>query len=122
MFCPGQLTISAFHCLVFAFSFVQYRTCKVPEDRPGKKSAICFQVRFFFSFSSMRSWSSSVVNFNLGPLGRGAGSGMPVCPTTLGAPPTSSRRITFALGSESGRRWWWCVGGGWGIVEEIDCA
>jgi len=47
-----ELTISSDQTVVFALNFVQYLTCKVPELRPGKKSAICFQVRFFVSFSS----------------------------------------------------------------------
>lgn len=80
------LTISSVQTVVLALSFVQYRTCRVPELRPGKKSAICFQVRFFFSFRSTSSWSSSGVNFNFGPRGRGAGGGMPCAPTTLGGP------------------------------------
>jgi hypothetical protein len=66
----GELTISSVQTVVFALSFVQYRTCSVPELRPGKKSAICFQVRFFFSFKSTSSWSSSGVNLSLGPRGR----------------------------------------------------
>lgn len=51
----ASLTISSFHSFVLALSLVQYRTCNVPDDRPGKKSAICFHVRFFCSFSSMSS-------------------------------------------------------------------
>lgn len=79
-------TISSVHTVVFALSLVQYRTCNVPELRPGKKSAICFHVRFFVSFNSTSSASSSGVNFNFGPLGRGAGVGIPGWPTTLGGP------------------------------------
>lgn len=82
----GELTISSVQTVVFAFSFVQYRTCRVPELRPGKKSAICFHVRFFFSFKSTSSWSSSGVNLSFGPRGRAAGGGIPSCPTTLGGP------------------------------------
>lgn len=80
------LTASSVHTVAFALSFVQYRTCKVPLVRPGKKSAICFHVRFLFSFSSMSKLSSVGVNFSFGPRGRGAGDGMPGCPTTLSAP------------------------------------
>lgn len=50
-----QLTVSSVQFVVLAFSLVQYRTCNVPEERPGKKSAICFHVRFLFSFSSIKS-------------------------------------------------------------------
>ena len=46
------LTVSSVQITVFALSFVQYRTCKVPLVLPGKKSAICFHVRFLFSFNS----------------------------------------------------------------------
>ena len=70
-------TISSVHTVVFALSLVQYLTCNVPELLPGKKSAICFQVRSFVSLSSTKSASSSGVNFSLGPFGRGAGSGIP---------------------------------------------
>jgi len=79
------LTVSSVHCVVLALSFVQYRTCSVPDERPGKNSAICFQVRDLFSLRSTRRASSSGVNFSLGPRGLGAGGGMPGWPTTLGA-------------------------------------
>lgn len=75
-----SLTVSSVHCVVFAFSLVQYRTCSVPDDRPGKYSAICFQVRALFSFRSTNKESSSGVNFNFGPRGRGAGDGIPPSP------------------------------------------
>jgi hypothetical protein len=69
-------TVSSVHCVVLALSFVQYRTCSVPEDLPGKNSAICFHVKDLFSLRSTNSVSSSGVNFSLGPLGRGAGDGI----------------------------------------------
>lgn len=72
----GILTVSSVHWVVLAFSLVQYLTCKVPEDRPGKNSAICFQVNALFSFKSTRSWSSSGVNLSFGPRGLGAGGGI----------------------------------------------
>lgn len=99
-------SVSSVHCVVFAFSLVQYRTCKVPLDLPGKKSAICFHVKLLFSFRSTRSVSSSCVNFNFGPRGCSAGAGIPGCPTTLGAPPPaavpSSRLIILEGGPVSG--------------------
>lgn len=108
-FCWRKLTVSSDHCVVFAFSLVQYRTWRVPLDRPGKKSAICFHVKLLFSFRSIKSWSSSGVNLSFGPLGRGAGGGIPICPTTLGAPPallSPSRRIILFGGPVSGSLWW----------------
>jgi hypothetical protein len=80
----NDLTVSSVQTTSFAFSFVQYRTCSVPLVRPGKKSAICFQVRFLCSFSSTSNASSSGENLSFGPRGRGAGSGIPGYPTTLG--------------------------------------
>ena len=74
------LTVSSVHCVVLAFSFVQYRTCRVPDDRPGKYSAICFQVSALPSLRSTSFASSSGVNFSFGPLGLGAGDGICCCP------------------------------------------
>lgn len=85
-----MLTMSSVHTIVLALSLVQYRTCSVPELRPGKKSAICFHVKFFVSFSSTSRASSSGVNFSFGPLGLAAGSGMPGWPTTEGGPWSSA--------------------------------
>lgn len=93
---------------------MQYLTCKVPEDRPGKNSAICFQVNALFSFKSTRSWSSSGVNLSFGPRGLGAGCGIcaifdgpatfegpaiPICELPPG-PMTGSVRAIF-----EGRGW-----------------
>lgn len=91
MFPPGcrkrkelYLTVSSVHCVVLALSFVQYLTCRVPDDRPGKYSAICFQVSALPSFRSTSFASSSGVNFSFGPRGRGAGDGIPWTPPVEG--------------------------------------
>jgi hypothetical protein len=76
------LTRGSVHEISFAFNLVQYRTCKVPELRPGKKSAICFHDRSFVSFKSTSKASSSGVNLGFGPAGLAAGFGMPGFPTT----------------------------------------
>lgn len=125
----GCHTVSSVHCVVFAFSLVQYRTCSVPLDRPGKNSAICFQVRLLFSLRSTSSVSSSGVNLSFGARGRGAGDGIccedpgipipPLEPPGLPPPPIEVRGI-FEGGGWSDmwwRRfcWWWrrcCAGGG----------
>jgi hypothetical protein len=77
-----RLTMSSVQTVDLAFNLVQYRTCSVPELRPGKKFSICFHVNSFVSFSSRSKVSSAGVNLCFGPLGLGAGWGMPGCPTT----------------------------------------
>lgn len=79
-----RFTISPVQTLDLAFNLVQYRTCSVPELRPGKKLSICLHIKFFVSFSSTSKASSSGVNFSFEPLGFNAGCGMPGCPTTHG--------------------------------------
>jgi hypothetical protein len=76
-FVQQRPTLSPVQTIAVALSLVQYRTCSVPELRPGKKSAICVHVKFFVSFSSTSKASSPGENLTLGPLGFAAGSGMP---------------------------------------------
>jgi hypothetical protein len=85
-----RFTMVSLKIVSLAFNLVQYRICSVPELRPGKKSAICFHVKFFVSFSSTSKASSSGENLSFGPLGLMAGSGMP------GSPTTDSRRSSSA--------------------------
>jgi hypothetical protein len=89
-FVQQRPTLSSVQIIAVALSLVQYRTCSVPELRPGKKSAICFHVKFFVSFSSTSKASSPGKNLTFEPLGFAAGSGIPGCPTTDREPFSSS--------------------------------
>jgi len=103
----SRCTISSVQVVVFALSLVQYLTCSVPELRPGKKSAICFHVRFFVSLSSTNKASSSAVNLSFGPFGLAAGDGIPGWPTTdVCSSPASLNRCDLDGGGWFGRRWW----------------